>query len=80
MLPNVSQFLEDRITPENVQKFAVLDAEAINFFLCQNHILGYEEIISMFKNKDHTLAWSKWVEKYIHLLKKSDSQALKVFG
>lgn len=80
ILLNISHLVEDRISHDDQNIFSELDVPALNFFLCQNHILGYEEIVSkIFRNPDHTSTWVAWIDKYFDVLIKKDSQARKVF-
>lgn len=80
ILINVWSLIEDRISWDVKEEFDELDADALNFFLCQNHIIGYEEIISkIFSHKNHFPAWGKWIHRHIHLIKNNDSQTNRVF-
>lgn len=80
ILLNLEKLVHGKISTDDQHKFAELDVPALNFFLCQNHILGYEEIISkIFRNPDHTLTWAAWIDRYFDVLMKHDSQARKVF-
>lgn len=80
ILLNISHLVEDKISLDDQHKFAELDVPALNFFLCQNHILGYEEIVSkIFRNPDHTATWVAWINIYFNILMQHDSQARKVF-
>jgi hypothetical protein len=79
ILLNIGHHIEDKISSEDRQKFVELDVTALNFFLCQTHILGYEEIISkIFTNKDHITTWESWIRKYISVLMEHNSQTSKV--
>lgn len=59
---------------------AVLDVEALNFFLCQTHICGYEELVCRaFVKEDYLPTWKEWILRYFHLLKQKDSQMYGIF-
>lgn len=57
-----------------------LDVDAMCFLFCQNHTAGYVELIRGMKDTyDHMATWKIWIFRFIHLLKKRDSETFKLF-
>lgn len=80
ILIDLPEFLGRELSPLEQEKITQLDIPALNFFLCQTHILWYEEVVGwVLKKPDYYPVWSAWVAKYIQHIKKEWSQSNIVF-
>lgn len=73
----------ERILLDNLgsSENAMRDLEGLNFFLCQNHLYGYEPLVQgMISALDsHHDNWVVWIKRYIDKVFDQNSEVNKVF-
>jgi hypothetical protein len=66
--------------PESDSKSIIQrNLESLEFYLCQNHLAGFDDIFGVLRWESHWPVWCAFIKKHIRLLVDNNSETAKVF-